>query len=137
MTSYMHQTVLLTLLKRPKLMSMSKGSYDVEHDEGRRTSRAPRARDSPRNTTDDATRAYLRTRQKTSRFEFAGAEDAPPRPINTSKPVGNIRGARNNGQDTTNPSAYEHANEWSLLSRLDEDFPDVRRILPRFLRGVR
>ena len=116
-------------------MSMSKGSYDVEHDEGRRTSRAPRARDSPRNTTDDATRAYLRTRQKTSRFEFAGAEDAPPQAIN--KPVGNIRGIRNNGQDTTNPSAYEHANEWSLLSRLDEDFPDVRRILPRFLRGVR
>ena len=137
MTSYMHHTVLLTLLKRPKLMSMSKGSYDVEHDEGRRTSRAPRARDSPHNTTDDATRAYLRTRQKTSRFEFAGAEDAPPRPINTSKPVGNIRGARNNGQDTTNSSACEHANEWSLLSRLDEDFPDVRRILPRFLRGVR
>ena len=96
-----------------------------------------RAHSSPRNETNDATRAYLGTRPPatTSRFEFAGAEDAPPQAIN--KPVGNIRGIRNNGQDTTNPSAYEHANELSLLSRLDEDFPDVRRILPRFLRGVR
>ena len=80
MTSYMHHT------KTAQLMSMSKGSYDVEHDEGRRTSRAPRARDSPHNTTDDATRADLGTRPPatTSRFEFAGAEDAPPR--NSSAP---------------------------------------------------